>query len=182
VKVLVICAWAFNPHDMWTILPALKRAGLGFEVISSKGIVEEEEARVEKPRKFRVRTLDEFDIGEVEDYDGLIFVSGHRITRERLYYDVKVKHIVLTFDRQNKPIAAPCAMVPCMRYVLKDQKCTVFPLTICVSLLKRAGAEVLDESLVISGRYITAQTEEVVERMVDEFIRKVKEFAHSRIS
>jgi len=171
MKVLVICPWAFNPGEMWPTLRSLKAEGVHFEVASTKSIIEEERARTETPRKFRVKTLDEVDANE---FDGLIVIGGHRIPREKLYYDTTVRAIVEAFERQNKPIAAICAAVPVIRYILKGRRCTVFPYSKCIVMLQREGAIIEDASIVEDGNVITAQSESCIEAMIERFVRKLR--------
>lgn len=153
-------------------MKAVRKEGWDWMVLSSEDVIEEERTANER---YRVTKIGEFDVGTISDYCGLILISGAPIPTEKFYYDMTARHIVVEFNRLEKPIAGMCAMVPVMRYVLKGKRATAYPSNKVVNLLKQGEAIITEKSLEIDGRYITAQHEEAVDVMMDEFIRQVKE-------
>lgn len=167
----MIAAWAYNPSEFWATLKAIRKEGWEFEVISTKPVIEEERTRNER---FKVRTLNEFSLDEIKSYAGLTFVGGNPRTVEKYFYDPKTRLIVEAFNQLRRPIAAVCATVPSIRHIAKGKRITAFPSSKTLSLLKRTGAIISDNSLEVDGNIITAQHEGVIERMMEELIKQVK--------
>lgn len=168
IRVLVITSWAYNPYEFWSVLKTIRQQGWEFTVISTDSIIEEEQTRNER---FKVRTIKEFEIDEIKDYSAVVFVSGNLVTTEKFYFNQKAREIVLEFNRQGKVIAAMCAIVPVIRYVLDGKRVSAFPSLKIFSLLKREGAIVTSNSLEIDGNIITIQHEEVIDEMMNELVR-----------
>ena len=172
-RVLVMTAWAYNPFEFWTILKNIQNENWEFKVISTNSVIEEEKTANER---FAVDTLENFDIETIKEYDGLVLSGGNFICVSKYYYDPYARNIVLEFNKLNKPLAAVCATVPIMRYVLKGKKATAFPTTKVLSLLKNAGVIVTNNTLEVDGNCITAQHEEAADQMMKEFISKIKSY------
>ncbi len=170
-RILVIVAWAYNPYEFWKTLKAIKHEGWGWEVLSTKEIIEEEQTRRER---FKVRHIDTFEIKEVKFYDGLIFVSGNPIATAKYYYHERAQAILKEFDRQEKPIAAMCLGVPIIRKVLKGRKATWFPVPQTTPLMEQAGVMFANKSIVVDGRYVTIYDQEGIENLMEAFVNLVK--------
>jgi len=169
--VLVIVAWAYNPYEFWTVLKAIRRQGWEFKVISTDPVIEEERTVNER---FKVDTVEDFNLDEIKDYAAMVLVSGSPIPTEKFYFNQETRDIVIAFNKLERPIAAMCAMVPAIRYVLEGKRVTAFPTTKVLSLLKREGAIITDNSLEVDGYIITAQHEEVIDEMMSEVIRRIQ--------
>ena len=170
-KILLIVAWAYNRRELWLTLKWIKDNGWKWDIISAKGFIEEERTAAER---FTCGKLSEFTIDRVADYDGLVVISGARTTIEFLYYDNHTRNIVKEFGKRNTPIAAMCCAVPAIRDLVDGKTVTVFPSTRTIPILRKAGAIISDESIEIDGNIVTAKTDEITERMMEEFVRLLK--------
>lgn len=174
MNILVVTAWAYNPHELWPILTAIRKEHGTFTVLAEKPIIEEEYGKWRGKRnlpRYSVTTINDFK-NDIESYDGLVITSGQRTATEKLHYDKKLLEIVKAFDDQKKPIAAICVSVPVLRFIMKGRRCTCFPSY--ADLLKENGAIYEDRTCVVDKNVITVPAEIWVTVMMDKFLEGVK--------
>ncbi len=174
-NILVISVWAYNPVELWATLKAIRKQKWKFKILSTKPIIESEVAHSEgKIEYFKVDTLDDLTLDQMRKYDGLVFVSGHRIPTKRLLYNEKVLKIVKMFFDDDKPIAAPCVSVPVLRFVMKGRTVTAYPWAEVHNLLRSCGVEVKPDAVVVDGKIVTCRSMAEVDLMMEEFVKVMK--------
>jgi len=181
-KVLIITAWAYNPVEMWGTLKPIRKNRWGFKVLSTKRIIESEIAYSQRGVEyFTVETLTDLSLDQMREFDGLIFVSGHRIPTKKMLYDERVFEIVKAFFDDDKPIAVPCVSVPVLRFVMKGRKVTAYPWSVVHNLLKSFGVIVLKDAVVVDGKIVTCRSMAEVDVMMEEFVKLMKKELQSSI-
>jgi putative intracellular protease/amidase len=132
----------------------MQERGIDFEVVSTETTVFDE---VTYQANTIARTINDVDLAELEDFDGLMIVSGNMADTELYWKHEKVLEFVRLTDKQEKPIAAICCSVPTIREAARDKKVSFFPLVRSRQLLSNAGAILQTVALTVDGRLVTAE-------------------------
>lgn len=154
MKVLVVCARRYNGHELWTALGVMRHREIDFEVISTANVVFDE---VTYQANKLARTIDDVEPDELNEFDGLMIVSGNMADTELYWYHKTVLEYVRQADKQEKPIAAICCSVPTIREAAGGKKVSFFPLVRSRHLLTEAGAVLQTVALTVDERLVTAE-------------------------
>jgi putative intracellular protease/amidase len=165
MKVLVICARRFNGHELWMTLDVLLERGHTFVVAATEPIIADE---LDLSDQVRVAAL----VGSalrMQDYEGLMVVSGNMKDTESLWYHKDVQRLVVEADGVLKPIAAICCSVPAIRLATAGKKVSFFPLIRSRELLERAGAILTGTTMTRDHNLVTAEHQMASEYWVREY-------------
>jgi len=155
-KVAVLVDNYFEEAEFTGPIEALKEAGASVEVIASSPEDGQVQAlkHVDKSQKYPIdKTLADADI---DDYDALVLPGG-AINADSLRMEDKARDWVKRMCDQKKPLAAIChaPWVLTSAGVAKGRKLTSF-FTIQDDM-RAAGAEWVDEEVVVDGNIITSR-------------------------
>lgn len=167
-KVLVVCARRYNGHELWTALGVMQRAGIGFEVVSQTVLIEDE---VTGERNSIDRTVYQVALSELENFAGLMIVSGNMKDTESYWKDTHVLEIVQEAFKLDKVVAAICCSVPTIREIANGKKVSAYPLIRSKDLLKSAGAILQTVAWTVDGRLVTAEHQMATEMWAENFVR-----------
>ena len=155
-KVAVLVDNYFEESEYTEPVKALKQAGATVETIAAEPENGQVQAlrHVDKGEKFKIdKTLEEANI---DDYDALVLPGG-AINADQLRMQDKARDWVKQVAEQGKPLAVIChaPWVLVSAGLAKGRKLTSF-FTIQDDL-RDAGAEWVDEEVVIDGNIITSR-------------------------
>jgi putative intracellular protease/amidase len=168
-KVLLVVAQMFNGHELWMTMKVLAREGIEAEVISTKRIMKDEVTMEQFATK---RTIKDVHPDELDDFDGLMVISGNMKLTEAYWKNPRVLDYVMR--NQPKPTAAICCSVPTIRHMAKGKEVSFFPLIRSRDLLRRAGAVLSNTSLSVDGNLVTAENQMLTETWAEQFAALVK--------
>lgn len=156
-KVAVLVDNYFEEAEFTEPIKALKKAGAMVDVIAADSDEGQVQAlrHVEKGKRFNIdKTLYEADI---DDYDALVLPGG-AINADRLRMQTKAREWVKRITEKGKPLAVIChaPWVLVSAGLAKGRKLTSF-FTIQDDL-RDAGADWVDEEVVIDGNIITSRS------------------------
>lgn len=116
---------------------------------------------VGKSGKTKVQTDAAVSDRKAEDYDALLIPGGH--SPDHLRTSKAVMAFVKAFGALGRPIAAIChgPQLLIEAELVRDHKMTAWPSV--RTDLKNAGAEVVDEEVVVDGAFITSRKPEDVD-------------------
>lgn len=152
--VLVACAKRYNGHELWTALGVLNERGHTFEVVSQATIIRDELTL--RPNIIK-RTVWDVKVTEVEDFDGIMIVSGNMSDTESYWDDKHVLSLVEAFDAKDKAVSAICCSVPTIRTVARNKKVSFYPLVRSRERLTMAGADLQTVAVSRDGNLVTAE-------------------------
>ncbi len=167
MKVLVVCARRYNGHELWTALGVMQQAGIDFEVVSTATEIADE---VTRQPNILDRTVD--TIVDLEDFDGLMFVSGDLGDTKAYWDDKHIKGLVNL--AAEMPVAAICCSVPTIRYLAEGKSVSFFPLIQSKMLLEDAGAKLANVSISVDGNLVTAEHQMATEVWAEQFVHVLK--------
>jgi putative intracellular protease/amidase len=171
VKVLIVVARQYNGHELWTTLGILQEADIGFEVISTQTDIVDEVTG--QPNTIE-RTIDDFSVEEIADFDGLAIVSGNMADTE-LYWDhEKVLSFVDEARRLDLVIAAICCSVPTIRNAAIGKKVSFYPLIRSRARLEDAGAIPSNITITVSTRLVTAEHQMATQGWAEALVKVLK--------
>jgi putative intracellular protease/amidase len=171
VKVLIVVAQRYNGHELWTTLGILQEAGIDFEVISTMTNIADE---VTGQPNTIVRTIDDVDVAEIADFNGLAVVSGNMADTE-LYWDhEKVLAYVEEAKRLNLVIAAICCSVPTIRGAADGKTVSYYPLIRSAARLADAGAILSNITISVDGKLVTAEHQMASQGWAEAFVKVLK--------
>lgn len=155
-KVAILVDNYFEESEMTGPMQALKKAGARIDIIAAEPDNGEVQGlnHIEKGHKFKIdKTLEEANI---EDYDALILPGG-AVNADKLRVQNKAINWVKEVINSGKPLAVIChaPWVLASAGVINGRRLTSFP-TIQDDLIN-AGADWLDEEVVIDGTLITSR-------------------------
>jgi protease I len=156
-KVAILVDNYFEEAEFTEPMKALKKAGAKVEVIAAEPDGDKVQAlrHIEKGKRFQIdKTLKEADIN---DYDALVLPGG-AINADQLRMQDKARDWVKSITKQGKPLAVIChaPWVLVSAGLAKGRKLTSF-FTIQDDL-RDAGADWVDEEVVIDGNIITSRS------------------------
>jgi deglycase len=176
-KVAILVADGFEQEELTGPRKALEHAGAQTVVIS--------------PNEDSVRGWDESDWGKKidvdvplsdarpEDYDGLLLPGGVK-NPDTLRMDEDAVDFVREFFNSGKPVGAIChgPWTLINAEVVQGRKMTSYP-SISVDL-KNAGAEWVDEEVVVDQGLVTSRKPDDIPAFSKKFIEELQEGRHER--
>jgi protease I len=153
VRVLVIIApQDYNEEELNGTLSALKGAGIGYTIASSRL----QAAGMSGGTTGLNRTIEDMKNTDISGYAGIILIGGSGSIRY-LYDDTDLQDLVRSFYDQGKLVGAICAspVILSRAGILKGKKVTMFGDPVLQEELRSNGARVSDAAVVIDGRIIT---------------------------
>lgn len=151
MKIACVLADDFEDSELRIPLDRLRDAGVTVEVIgANKG-----EELVGKRGKERVRVALAIDDVSVEDYDGLLIPGGY--SPDRLRQDERFVELARAFALADKLVAAVChgPQLLVTADVVRGRRMTAWRTV--QKELEEAGADVVDEPVVIDRNFITSR-------------------------
>jgi len=146
----------------------MHHAGVSFEVVSSDTLIMDEITF--KPNTIE-RSLDEVQPDEIENFDGLMIVSGNMKDTEAYWTDPRVLKLVDRAGELDKAIAAICCSVPTIRNVANGKKVSFFPLVRSRHLLKDAGAILQTVAMTVDGKLVTAEHQMATQIWAEAYVK-----------
>lgn len=119
------------------------------------------------------------DAVRIEDYDALVLPGG-QINPDLLRVDEGAMRLVRDFVRSGKPVAAICH-APWLLVeadALKGRRATSYPSI--KTDVKNAGAEWVDEEVVVDQGIITSRSPKDLDAFVGKIVEEVEEGRHAR--
>jgi protease I len=155
-KIAILVDDFFEEAEMTGPRQALEKAGASVELITTETNQKEVQGlnHVEKGNKFKVdKNIDEVDL---DSYDALVLPGG-AVNSDKLRNIDKAKDWVRSMVRDGKPVAIIChaPWILASAGMAAGRRITSFP-TIKDDL-KNAGADWVDEEVVIDGTIITSR-------------------------
>lgn len=163
-KVLLVVAQMFNGHELWCTLNVLTKANIEAEVISTDRVMQDE---VTFERFVTERTIDDVDPDEMDNFDGIMVISGNMKLTEAYWKNPRVLEYIQRM--QPKPTAAICCSVPTIRHVVKGKRVSFFPLMRSRDLLRYEGAILSPTSLSVDENIVTAENQMMTEPWAEYF-------------
>lgn len=165
-KILVVAARRVNGHELFTALGVMNQRGHEFEVISTDYVIQDEITM--QPNRIK-RTIDDVDVREMSEFDGIMIVSGNMVDTESYWENTKVLALIDETAKHDKAIAAICCSVPTIRNVARGKRVSFFPLVRSQHLLTQAGAILQTISLTRDGKLVTAENQMLTEMWAEEY-------------
>jgi len=108
-----------------------------------------------------------------DEFDAIVFIGGSGVDEYKLYENGEILNLTKKFYEKNKVVAAICLAPKILANagILKDKKATVF--SGAVDYLKKHGAEVVNEHVVVSGKIITADGPHSADDFADKIVKKL---------
>jgi protease I len=166
MKLLVVIApERFRDEELFEPLSVFEQAGITWDVASVKpgtctGML-------------GGRCDATLDLGRVQagNYDGIVVIGGAG-SPEFLWGNSRLHALVAEFAGSGRLVAAICLspVVLARAGVLKGRRATVYRTGDSVAELKKGGADLRQDSVVIDGRYITANGPAAARRFGEEIV------------
>lgn len=170
-RILFIATDGFEESELFGPYETLQNAGATVTLASLKTEPIQGEKGDEKTRKITPDTL----VGDVsaDDFDGLVLPGGTR-NPDKLRMDETTVGLIKAFAEAGKPVAAICH-APWLLVeadVLRGKKATSWE-SIRTDV-RNAGADVVDEEVVVSGNIITSRKPDDVPAFTRAFMQQVE--------
>ncbi|MBI9084292.1 MAG: type 1 glutamine amidotransferase [Desulfobacterales bacterium] len=165
-KVIILVEDMFNVFEFWYPFYRLKEAGAEVTVVGSGRT----DTFTGKPAT-EVRADLAADRVNADDYDGLVIPGGYAPDQMRRY--PAMVNLVRSMVEAGKPVAAIChaGWMLCSADVLKGRRVTSF-FAIRDDMV-HAGAQWVDEKVVVDDNLITSRTPDDLPAFMREMIRAV---------
>jgi protease I len=173
-KVAVIATDGFENSELFKPLEAVKEVGATVEVLSID-TGEIEGAKDEEPKTIQVDKL--VKDANVDDYDGLILPGGVA-NPDALRMDNDVIRFIQDYFKQGKPAGVICH-APWLLIeadVAKGRKVTSWPSV--RTDLRNAGAEVVDEEVVVDQGLVTSRKPDDLPAFCAKIVEEFAEGTH----
>lgn len=170
-KVLILATDGFEQSELTDPKQALEDAGIETTVASPQSGEIKGWDQTDWGKSVKVdKTLDQVS---ADDYDGLLLPGG-QINPDKLRLEEKAIALVKAFATSGKPIAAIChgPWLLVEADVVKGRKVTSWP-SIRTDL-RNAGAEVVDEQVVVDGNLITSRKPDDIPAFAKALIEAVQ--------
>lgn len=174
-KIAILATDGFEQVELTEPRKALEQAGATTHVIAPKsGEI--------KGWKFKewgdtVKVDKTLDQAKVSDYDALVLPGGV-INPDHLRTEPKAVNFVKEFAQSGKPVAAIChgPWTLIEAGVVKGKKMTSWPSV--KTDLKNAGANWVDEQVVMDGNFITSRKPDDIPAFSQKIIEEIADGAH----
>ncbi|MBU2166824.1 MAG: type 1 glutamine amidotransferase [Alphaproteobacteria bacterium] len=167
-RIAVLATDGFEQVELDKPVEALREAGATVDIVAPEGGEIQGFEHHDKGRKAAVdKTLDTVS---AYDYDGLVLPGGV-INPDALRLEEKAIRFIAAFAGADKPIAAIChgPWTLIDAGMVKGRKLTSWP-SLKVDL-QNAGAEWVDETVVIDGKLVTSRNPDDLPAFCDGMIR-----------
>jgi len=163
-RVACLLAEGFEDSEFRIPYDRLKQAGYLVEIIGVNA-----GQKLEGERKRETATTD-FGIDEVQvaDYQGLLIPGGY--SPDKLRADERFVAFVKEFDRTGRPLAAVCHGPQLLLAAELQRGRTLTAWKTVQSDLRQAGANVVDEQVVVDRNWITSRKPDDLEAFSARFI------------
>jgi len=152
MKLLVVIApERFRDEELFEPLAVFRRAGIAFDIASVKA------GACTGMLGGRCEAALDLARARAEDYDGIVVIGGSG-SPEFLWGHSRLHALVAGFAKSGKIVAAICLspVVLARAGVLGGRKATVFRTADSVAEMRRGGADLREDALVVDGKFITA--------------------------
>ena len=177
-RVAILATDGFEQAELFTPRDALREAGADVDLISLKiGEIQGFDHITPDKRAAVDLSLDQAD---AEDYDALVLPGGAN-NPDRLRIEPKALDFVRAFAKARKPMGVIChaPWILINAGVAEGRKLTSYK-TIRQDL-KNAGAEVVDEEVVVDGNLITSRQPSDLPAFCEKLIEAIAEGPQDRI-
>jgi protease I len=169
-KVAILATDGFEQIELTRPWEALTRAGAKVEIVSPKAYEIQGFNHLEPGEMFAVdKPLDQ---AKADDYDALV-IPGGVFNPDQLRTDDDATHFARAFIEADKPVAAICHAP----WVLIDAEVVAGRVMTAVKPVRtdlaNAGANVVDEEVVVDGHLITSRGPDDLPAFCDRLIRMV---------
>ena len=169
-KVAILATDGFEQIELTRPWEALTRAGAKVEIVSPKAYEIQGFNHLEPGEMFAVdKRLDQ---AKADDYDALV-IPGGVFNPDQLRTDDDATHFARAFIEADKPVAAICHAP----WVLIDAEVVAGRVMTAVKPVRtdlaNAGANVVDEEVVVDGNLITSRGPDDLPAFCDRLIRMV---------
>jgi len=167
-RIAVLATDGFEQIELDRPVEVLRDAGATVEIIAPEAGDIQGFEHHDKGRRVRVdKTLDHVS---ADDYDGLVLPGGV-INPDALRLQEKAIRLIAAFAKADKPIAAIChgPWTLIDAGIVKGRKLTSWP-SLKVDL-QNAGADWVDETVVIDGKLVTSRNPDDLPAFCDGMIR-----------
>jgi len=169
-KVAILATDGFEQIELTRPWEALTRAGAKVEIVSPKAYEIQGFNHLEPGEMFAVdKRLDQ---AKADDYDALV-IPGGVFNPDQLRTDDDATHFARAFIEADKPVAAICHAP----WVLIDAEVVAGRVMTAVKPVRtdlaNAGANVVDEEVVVDGHLITSRGPDDLPAFCDRLIRMV---------
>lgn len=171
MRVLIVVAKRYNGHELWTTLGILQQAEIEFEVISEQTLISDE---ITREANTIARTIYDVDPNELNDFDGLMFISGNMQDTESYWSNSVTLSFVDMALELDLVLAAICCSVPTIRNAAKDKRVSFYPLIRSRIILEDAGAICETISITVDGNLVTAEHQMATQTWAESFVKVLK--------
>lgn len=169
-KIACLLAGEFEDSEFRIPYDRLRAAGYEVEIIGSKA---GEKLVGDKQRETAVTDLS-IDDAELESYEGLLIPGGY--SPDKLRADPRFVEFVRAFDATRRPLAAVCHGPQLLLTADLQRGRTLTAWQTIQGDLKKAGANVRDEEVVVDGNWITSRKPDDLEAFSAKLIEELREF------
>ena len=175
-KIAILAADGVEQVELEEPRRAVEEAGAETELLSiHSGEIQAMNSDINKADTFEVDR--EVSDASVDDYDGLI-VPGGTINPDNLRVDDSAVRFVQEFFKTGKPVGAIChgAWILVEADVARGRTVTSYP-SIRTDL-RNAGAEVVDDEVVVDKGLVTSRSPDDLEAFCSKLVEEFAEGAH----
>jgi protease I len=166
-RIACLLADGFEDSEFRVPYDRLRQAGYLVEIIGASA-----GQKLAGERKRETATTD-FGIDEVQvaDYQGLLIPGGY--SPDKLRADERFVEFVTEFDRTGRPLAAVCHGPQLLLAAQLQRGRTLTAWKTVQSDLRQAGANVVDQQVVVDGNWITSRKPDDLEAFSARFIAEL---------
>ena len=166
MKLLVVIApERFRDEELFEPLSLFQKAGISYDIASVKA--------GSCTGMLGGKCDATLDIARVqaEEYDGIVVIGGAG-SPEFLWGNSRLHTLVAEFAKAGRLVSAICLspVVLARAGVLRGKKATVYRMADSVAEMRKGGAQLRDEAVVIDGTFITANGPAAARRFGEEIV------------
>ena len=166
MKLLVVIApERFRDEELFEPLSVFQKAGIAYDIASIKAGT--------CTGMLGGKCDATLDIARVqaEEYDGIVVIGGAG-SPEFLWGNSRLHTLVAEFAKAGRLVSAICLspVVLARAGVLRGKKATVYRMADSVAEMRKGGAQLRDEAVVIDGTFITANGPAAARRFGEEIV------------
>lgn len=170
MKVLIVTVRRYNPRELWVTLGVLRKADIEFEVVSTSTTITDEDGI----GYYHTLNRTVYEVEDVDDFDGLMVISGNPNDTYGYWSDIPVLQIVHKLNKSNKALAAICVSVPTLRHAAKGKRVSFYPLLRSKALLESNGAILSDVVVSVDQNLCTAEHQMATQLWAECFVDLLK--------